>query len=437
MAYSKSNRYPPERASQIGHMWLIEDDPTARLLESFQNSDPIHKDKDNESNIGHIKFLNDSGIEHIVTVDGGESYPENPFNQNRHLAFIKICALSLKMEDIDRMIREVIPEPRDFNRIMQESLWYNGGVIPLSGVRNPGESVKETIRTSIDRILDYTGLYPTLQFLVSREWDPEYEMGSGRAPHFNCRACGQVIFLPRSKRRFLCRSCGYEHLLADYLQIDQSAGEENVRLETAQALRNVLEILTVISVIHSTAEKPEILQKTLFLRDGPLMLRAGLYRLVDDIRAYVRHLHGSGSRLHLVGIEKGGDMTGHIGVVRSLLPEVGDYFLPTHRYVAEEIHGRHFNARIYRNRAMFGAKVFSRVGPSHLLALNIPVCDFTRDPAPEDLIGFQVSVSTLSGLLSYQFGNALIPIVLANRFASISQRFSGSILDSFASQILS
>ncbi len=59
-----------------------------------------------------------------------------------------------------------------------------------------------------------------------------------------------------------------------------------------------------------------------------------------------------------------------------------------------------------------------------------------RQNQEEELIGFEASVRCLSRLLSYRYQKALIPIVLANTLASISNQPSGSILAQFVERVL-
>ncbi|QIN79978.1 hypothetical protein GBA65_17260 [Rubrobacter marinus] len=72
--------------------------------------------------------------------------------------------------------------------------------------------------------------------------------------------------------------------------------------------------------------------------------------------------------------------------------ELDDYFLPSVKFVVEEIADSVMSSG-YRNRVSYGAKVGVRVGPDHLLALNVPTGGFLTEPAPEDLMGFEESDS--------------------------------------------
>ena len=66
----------------------------------------------------------------------------------------------------------------------------------------------------------------------------------------------------------------------------------------------------------------------------------------------------------------------------------------------------------------------------------MPTGEFLTEPQPEDLIGFEDSIRTLSELVSYRYPNALIPLVLANSAASIARKPSGDILSAFADQLM-
>jgi hypothetical protein len=183
-------------------------------------------------------------------------------------------------------------------------------------------------------------------------------------------------------------------------------------------------------------DRPIILRRTLFVKDGPLLLRAQLSRLVEPIRAFLRFLHEQGRTVHLVGIEKSGDLVDHLPLLRGVLVERGDFFLPTVRYLHERIEGVPFVAEQYRNRVQYGAKVVVRLGRDHVVAFNVPTGDFLAEPRPEDLYGLAPAMATLAGMLSYKHENALVPLVLVNAAASIAQKPSGDILQGFARRLL-
>jgi hypothetical protein len=323
--------------------------------------------------------------------------------------------------------------------MFEDGVWFQAAVLPLAGIRLPGENVKETIRKTVDAVLEYTKLYDTLNYLVSRLWDPGYmtgAMGNPQAPHMNCLSCEGLVWLPRDSINFACPTCHYPHRLSDYLGIAQESPEGWAREEAVMSLRNVLETLTLFHfLILYWRQRPDILSQTLFLKDGPLLLRAQLSRLVEPIRAMIKAMRDEGVAFYLTGVEKNGELVDHIEDLKKHLPEAGDYFLPSVQYILEEVAGLQFDATRYRNRVQYGSKVVVRLGPDHVLPLDVPTGDFTTTPSIDDLIGLPAMAAVLSEMTSYSHDNALIPIKLVNEYSSISERPSGDILKAFAGSL--
>lgn len=436
MPYKSSGGMPMERASKIGHIKMVDDPHIQRLIAEFESSAPTNGDPIGERT-GHIDLNEQHEIRHIIAIDGGEAIVPNQIRSEKQAAFISICAMLIRMSDIELMRNNPIIDPRDLYTRFKDSVWYRPTMLPLSGIRIPGQTVKDSIRKAVDSTLHYTGLYETLKFLVSREWDTSFQMGSGDAPHFYCRKCGEKIYVPKSQLSFRCLHCNHPHTLSDYLGIGEESYDEWAREETVKSFRNALEALTLFHFLRIWRNEPEKLRGILFVRDGPLMLRANLYRLVDSIRSFLCHLKSRNTPFYLVGVEKNGEMVNHIEEIKKHLPETGDYFLPTVPYIIENINGYAFNPQEYRNRVQYGAKVVVRIGPHHVLPLNVPTSEFLLYPQSDDLIGFRESASVLSRLISYRYENAIIPLILANEYSSISEKPSGDILQTFLSQFLS
>jgi ribosomal protein L37E len=433
-----SGRLPVERASKVGHVRLVEHEHVARLVRQFERIDTA-EDKPVGGRTGRVDLAVPSNIRFVVTVDGGQAVIPNEIRRDKRIAFVSVCAMLIRREDITHLRENPVIDPRELSRMFDSSLWYHGAVLPLAGIRLPGETVKETIRASVDAALEYTRLYDVLNFLVSRLWDPGYDMNPAtnpRAPHMDCRQCGGVVWLPRDKFNFSCPVCGFAHRLSDYLGIGEEAPETWAREEAAMSLRNALETLTLFHfLVHYWRAKPEALNEILFLKDGPLLLRAQLSRLVEPIRAFISYLRDEGHHFYLAGVEKNGELVDHLEDLKKHLPEPGDFFLPSVRYLLEEIAGVEYDPARYRNRVQYGAKIAVRLGPDHVIPMDVPTGEFLTDPRPDDLIGFAEAASVLAEMTSYSHDNALIPLKLVNDYSSISERPSGDILKAFAGNL--
>lgn len=433
MAYGAED-FPLEQASKIGHLKMVQSDLIRRVIEDFEDVGPSAGGP-LVTKTGSVDLSEQSPISRVITVDGGQAVVPNPVRREKAMAFLQVAACMLRMEDLRYMREHPFMDPRDVKRMIEDDVWYNPAAIPLAGVHLPGLTVQQTIRRTADRTFTETGLYETLKFLVYREWEREWGVPPEERPHMACVECGGEFYLPRHQLSFECPLCRHRHTLSDYLAIGTSGPEDWSREDSASALRDSLETLTLFHFIRKYHLEAEVMAETLFVKDGPLLLRAALSRLIVPIRDFIVHMGTAGHPLRLVGVEKTGDFAGFLEEYKTAIPEPGDFFLPPVKFVVEEVSGS-VMAPGYRNRVSYGAKVGVRIGPGHILALNVPTGEFMTEPQPKDLIGLEDSIRTLAELVSHRYPNALIPLVLANSAASIARRPSGDILSAFADQLM-
>lgn len=433
MSYAKDG-YPIEQASKIGHLKLVGNELIRRVIEDFEDVSPSSNGP-KVSKTGNVDLSVESGIRRVITVDGGQAVVPNPARREKAMAFVQVAACLLRMDDLRYMREHPLMDPRDVTKVLEGAVWYNPAAIPLSGIHHPGLTVQQTIRRIVDRSLSETGLYDTLAFLVYRGWETQWGVPEEELPHMSCVACDKEMPLPRWKLKFECPACGSKHTLSDYLSIGTQGPDDWSREEAASAIRDALETLSLMHFLRIYRDDEEVLGETLFVKDGPLLLRAALSRLVVPIRDFIAYLRTEGRPPNLVGVEKTGNFADFLEEYRQTLDETGDFFLPSVRFVVEEITGSVMTSG-YRNRVSYGAKIGVRIGPDHLLALNVPTGPFLTEPEPQNLIAFDASVRSLSELVSYRYPNALIPLVLANSAASIALKPSGDILSAFADSLM-
>jgi hypothetical protein len=429
MAYIGS-KFPIERASKIAHMELIQDQALVELLQSY-HSDETPKTSIDVAKSGSVDLSVQSKLVRVVTIDGGFAVVPHPVRRDKTLAFIQVGTNILYMSDLMAMRENPMMDPRDVTEMLQR-MHYRPCTLPLAGVRIPGQSIRDTIRRTINGILSkpYTDLYVVLDYLVHRRWLPE---GTKKPPpEMDCYSCDARFEVPIGLT-FSCPHCGHEHFFSDYLHIGKDSPDEWSREETAISLRSVIEALALFEVPVHLAKKDQLdlMADTLFVMDGPLLLRAYLSRLVEPIRDFVQWIKDQQAEYYLVGIEKTGDFVNFLDEFARATPNPGDYFLPSVRFMIEDVAGAVMHAG-YRNRVSYGSKVAVRLSNDHIVALNVPTgSQYPLNPSKEDLLGFDEIVRTLTLLTSSQHDNAVIPLVLANRAVSISQSPSGSILHNF------
>lgn len=438
MAYNSSNGLPMEKASKIAHMKLVQEESVIEFLQSFQaDESPIAPHGMAVTGYVDVNTQPDD-IRYVVTVDGGLSVVPSPVRRDKTLAFVQVGTCLLRITDLEAMKEDPMMDPRLLAKLL-DKITYRPAILPLAGVRRPGLSVKESLRHCINGILSpaYSNLYWVLDFLVHRKWrsaSDDFEKAS-----MNCYSCGHFFELPYSQQVFKCPSCGFDHFLSDYLQVVANEGsEEWSKEDAATAVMSLMETLSIFELpAHFTNEgNLSALEQILFIKDGPLLLRAALSRLVEPIRDFVGWIRASGHELHLVGVEKTGDFANFISEHANFFPDTGDFFLPSTQFLVEEVTGSAFDESTYRNRVHYGSKTAVRLGPGHLVALNVPTGEYSVTPSPDSLIGFEASIAALSKLTSSRYENALIPLVLANQAVSLSREPSSGILNTFVSEIV-
>ena len=436
MGYSAQGGYPAEYASKVGHMRLIQDPYIQRVLEAFENTQPGLQHAP-PSGLGSLD-LGGPPLAQIITVDGGSAAVPNVLRAERQVGFIQVAAQLLKIETLEYLCARPMTDPREVNRLIGQHIHHIYVVLPLAGLHMVGQTVRESLRELIRRSLSIYDLDKTLRDLVYRAWSPQWPPTDG-LPHQACLrpGCeGEVTWSVRFGMSVTCDRCGEQHWLSDYLGLIENSGEERSRAEIIENFRRVTEALALFTFVLQYRDYDDVMGRTLFLLDGPLLLRAQLSRLVEPIRDFIESRQTAGKPLHLAGVEKDGDFRAYVSGIAPFLAYQGDFFLPDVRFLVEEIAGNHFDPNTYRNRVNYGAKVAVRVGPNHTLALNIPTGRFRSSPKPDDLIGFGPIACTLNRVTITSHENSLIPIVQINRQASIAQEPSGSLLQAFVDRLV-
>jgi hypothetical protein len=179
----------------------------------------------------------------------------------------------------------------------------------------------------------------------------------------------------------------------------------------------------------------EALKRCLFLKDGPLQIRAQYSKLVEPIRNFLRFALANGFPICIVGQEKTGTFVEHLDLIGRDTP-TNHIFIPDHAYICEQIQHRPASGAPYGKDTNYGAKVFLTLNERYRFVLNIPVSipmgEFVEAPRLNELIGLERILATLPSILSSRFENGLLPIELAHSIASLSTYPSAQVLKLFA-----
>jgi hypothetical protein len=437
MPYQQGNRLPAERASKLGHLEVIQSPLVKKLCESFNDQKFI----EHTESISQWKQLPNDGneLKIIFSTDGSIQIIENPNPPFKAIAFVKSALLKVDQYAISKIDKDT-PNPFALRDIMIESALYHSTAFPLRNVFIEGKTNYNAIREIMFESVKDKGLndslegamMETLKWIAYEKW---LETPKQKLEEFGCPHCEKIVAtLSLDEEKGKCPSCGGEIFITDMFGLHQGMTDDYAPNQVASDYMGVSETLMIFTPIRFYWEnKKEILKNCLFVKDGPLSLRATLAKLSAPIRRFFDYAKSQGIEVSMIGQEKSGQFFDHLQLIGNSAP-VGSCFIPDNKYIQEQI--KHINTTaVYGSDTNYGAKLFVKLNDYHKMVINIPTGqkgEFVQLPAQSHLIGFKNIIATLPKILSNRFEGALLPIELANKIASLSTYPSAKALKMFA-----
>lgn len=439
MAYSGGKKLPYESASKIGHLKVVESEWIRSLIQDFEEPEiELYTDstKWTEFENEHIKPLRN-----IWVVDGSYVPVASSDFPPREIAFVKTALLGLDKARIDKVDKKY-PHPLILQDIMADSGVFHATVFPLKNIRAKDGSnytaVRNIVRDSMKEINEGR-FYETLKWLAYKKWDSR----PNPSPSFTCPHCHKEIpGIPYDLDEDECPECNGIVFLTDMLGFHLDMSEDSAPESIASAYMTIMEHLMLFTAIRMSWHHTDknLLNESLFIKDGPLTLRAQYSKIIPNIRAFLEHAKNQGRPIHIIGQEKSGMFVDHLSTIaRFASPqEKGEnlhYAILSHKYIRKEVQRTPELISPYGERTNWGEKVYVKLDPHTYIVLNVPTGEYNEDGSfpcnINDLIGFVRILATLPGLISYKHEGALFPIGLANGIASMSSYPSAKILQRF------
>jgi hypothetical protein len=428
MPYKQGDRLPGERASKLGHLEVLKSDLVNKLIKEFEeNNSPSCSSTPIWEQIPEIQ----DPLTIIFGIDGSLQFIESEVFPYKRLAFVKTALLRIDQWAISKVNKES-PHPLDLRDILSDSAIYHATVFPLKHISIPGFNTYHAIRQIIfESLKDYSlnsEPLETLKWIAYEKWDGKKK----NLPFFECPHCEtQEATLFYDSEVGKCPKCKGDLFLTDMLGFHQDMAPDFASDSVATSYMQVHEVLLLFTGIRYYWEKNrEILNRCLFVKDGPLSIRAQYSKIVNPIRRFMAFARDQGQPVYIIGQEKSGRFYDHLELIAREAP-LFHLFIPKDKYIKEEIQHRPNTGAPYGKDTNYGAKIFFKINQFHQMVLNIPTGEFVSNPAMSDLIGVNKIFSTLPTIISNRFEGALLPVELANGIASLSTYPSSHILKLF------
>ena len=429
MPYKAGERLPGERASRLGHLEVLKSPLVNKLVKNFEDSS-----LPGISNNSSWEQMSTGGepLPLVFGIDGSMQPIESETPPYKRLAFVKTALLRIDQFALSKIDQDS-PHPLALRDILADSALYHATVFPLRHVSIPGVNTYHGIRQIIFESIKDESLngepMETLKGIAYEKWDGKKK----NLPLFECPHCEETVAtLPYDAETGNCPKCNGDLFLTDMFGFHQEMAPDSAPDTVATTYMNIHEVLLLFTGIRYYWEKnKDVLSKCLFVKDGPLTIRAQYSKIVNPIRRFLAYAMDQGSPIHLIGQEKTGRFYDHLELIGREAP-IGHVFIPNDQYIKEEIQHRPNTGAAYGRDTNYGAKVFVKLNHFHQMVLNIPTGKYVENPVLLNLIGADRIFATLPTILSNRYEGALLPIELAHGIASLSTYPSAQILKIFA-----
>ncbi len=429
MPYQPGKRLSGEKASKIGHLDVLKSELVNKLMKAFQSTKPPKT-----ITAPNIKNLQPRGnpLSIVFGIDGSLQIYQSDTRPQKRIAFVKTALLRIDQYALLKIDKHS-PHPFALREILSDSALYHSTVFPLKHVSISGVNTYDAVRKIIFDSLQDPSLngepYETLKWIAYEKWSGKKKS----IPKFLCPHCERVeASLKYDEDTGTCLSCKGDLFLSDMLSFHIDMAPDYARDTIATSYMNIHELLLLFTGIrYYWQNDKKLLSECLFVKDGPLYLRAHYSKLVNPIRRFLEFAKNEGFPIHLIGQEKTGNFADHLEVIEQDM-KAKDIFIPNNDYINGEILQRPKRKDPYGYTSHYGAKTFVKIHDYHKMVLNIPTGNYIVDPKISDLIGIDRIMATLPTILSSRYEGALLPIELAHGIASLSTYPSAKILKIFS-----
>lgn len=428
MPYGAGERLPGERASRLGHLDVLKSPLVNELCKAFE--DPTFTKPRTESEWQHLP-TSGQRLSFVFGVDGSLQIIESQTKPHKAMGFVKTALVMLDQPALDS-IDKAEPHPFKIRDILERSQVYHATVFPLRHVYLEGRTVYDAVRHVVfDSLRDASldgQVFETLKWIAYEKWNSQPKS----LPEFQCPHCPSTsATLQYNQDKGTCGACKKELLVTDMLGFHQVMAEDAAPNSIASDYMAIHETLLAFTGIrHFWETRKELLSDCLFIKDGPLAIRAQYSKLVNPIRRFLAHAKSLGIEVCMLGQEKSGAFWDHLQLIGDDAPE-GSFFVPDHNYIREQVQHRPLGGAAYGADTNYGTKIFVKLDPRHKFVLNIPNGN-SKNPQDSNLIGAERIFATLRFILSSRFEDGLLPVELAHSVASLSTYPSAKVLSMFA-----
>ena len=454
--------YEGERASKVSHFDIVRNPDVQKFLSECT----VIRVPSPEEATKIISIFSDFVVDEnvrlpksVLAVDGSlhEAQRDRQFPSTR-VGYIKIGLMLVSLDEFAslRPAGEFFVDPFRLARLQNQadSLTFT---LPSSNVKlKDCSTVRESFRIQLNSELDAEKTCPggdknfsllkILMLLASEREGPLRTGNPNQVKLHKCPACGfddsPILVVYGADNR--CPDCLAPVYPADCLRLWEAVSEYGGNVEPLTRAMNYVEHLSLVQHIQYLNQRsPEALSNLCFFVDGPLAcfgnaawLHAQIMRAIYDAQENLR-----AKRLPeflIIGLQKSGQVVEHARSLERLLP-AGKYAA-----ISDEYRGNYIAQRpegwekTFGHETYYGQDFIFRTDTGQIFVFALPypmrskepIGEFRETKANSDMYTcLRTALHLIRHFELDLYQNAVIPIALAHRHASISLVPGGRVLD--------
>ncbi|OBJ98406.1 hypothetical protein A5638_10485 [Mycolicibacterium fortuitum] len=453
--------YPSERASRLGHVPVVNSQAVHDAFSRWEVAQATPADENRVTSLCRpVDALDNQGIADAVrfaiTVDGSDSEVEaTREHPTIKVGYVRVAASFIDFEKLHAAGAGEYVNPHLLRESHQHAAFDRA--LPGSGLVIPGSTGVDTWRQELDRFLretkfDQASDQTLADMLLALHGSPSAPLM--HAPLRRCPSCGAKeaqllggqIDVPKAGA--ICPVCGAKVYLGDILRTEEEYMPEGSNRSALTRMMLVAERLTLLGYMQLLFEDPhsyEVLERTLFITDGPLALHgtvAPLKRRFQDYLGEFANQCAANNRPAaplVVGVEKSGAFVEHAQLIAHLIEPGQVMFLST-EYI-NRVTGRPLN-NPYGSDEFYGRRFIYRTRNGGILVFTIPPMPGVTpygDPDGELWSSYPTLrpiCEVLDHVQTRLYENAVIPVALAHSAAALPLGVGQSVLRALVQQSL-
>jgi len=446
MSYGNAHTNKPyERASKTAHTNIINDLDVQKFISSCHFPPLAEEISDSDISTNTLDESPDNPIKYIFAIDGGytneivrSQFPSATF------AFFQFGALCFTYKDLIEIKHKPFIDPNDMSKLQRIQRFKLP--IPTKGItlKSENDLISSVRRAIFDFFVSQPengGLASALAWLLFERYDSTATTVSWDLA--SCPVCGEKnITITHSMisadYKFACPSSACESTLylTDVFRLHEVIDNELGAGGILGYLTNAIEQMIIVYLIKQILEiKSELLQETLFIKDGPLAFfgqTANIHKPMRKLIGYLLKHHN----IFLVGLEKSGSFVEH-AIQASQNLSTNQYMILGNNYIYKYIIPEKSEAdKPYASTSYYGHKVLFKSKDENMYVTTIPSAELFVEPKTSDLKNVEVLLRNISALKCDLYSNSLVPVVLANKLVSLASHPSSDLLRTFVQKSL-